>query len=219
MKPAAPRRTPNPVQMDYAGLLRLLQLADSALPIGTAAHSFGIETLADENVLTPENVEVFLCGYLEETGTLDAAYVRRAWEGRDLQALNEDLNARKIARKSREGSLKIGRRFAELVNSAAGVLLLEGNLQYPIAFGAAGGALGIPVDPVVLGYLHQAITGLLYASQRLMPLGQSAAAAMLWRIKPAMVRASQSEEISCFNPYLDLASMRHDLLETRLFIS
>jgi urease accessory protein len=97
--------------------------------------------------------------------------------------------------------------------------LLAPDLHYCIAFGAAGAALDIPVDAVVLAYLNQSIAGLVSACQRLMPLGQVAASKILWNLKSAMSRASLSEEASCFSPYLELASMRHGSIETRLFIS
>lgn len=204
--------------MEEAALLRLLHLADSALPVGGAAHSFGLETLAEEGVLAPANLEDILRAYLEEAGALEAFYVRQAWAGRDLAALSDELSSRKPARNSREASLKLGRRLAELVNSMVGHPLLP-HLHYAIVFGAAGGALGIPMEPIVLAYLNQSVTGLVSACQRLIPLGQSAAARILWNLKPAIVQASHAKEVSCFSPYLDLASMRHDLLETRLFIS
>jgi urease accessory protein UreF len=54
--------------MSSCSLLRLLQFADSALPIGAAAHSFGLDTLASEGVLTPENLQDFLDDWLEESG-------------------------------------------------------------------------------------------------------------------------------------------------------
>jgi urease accessory protein len=205
--------------MGETAILRLLQLADSAIPIGGTAHSFGLETLADENVLLPGDVETFLNTFLEEGGALEAWFVRQSYNAGDLQALSAELSARKLARESREASLKLGRRFAELVNGVVGHLLLETNLHYSIAFGAAGAALEIPVDSVVLAYLNQSIAGLVSACQRLMPLGQAAASRILWNLKPAIVRASLTEEASCFSPYLELASMRHGSLETRLFIS
>ena len=108
--------------MGETALLRLLHLADSALPIGGTAHSFGLETLADEGVLTPAGVETFLSAYLEEAGALEAVFVRRSFKGGDLRALSEELSARKLARESREASLKLGRRFAELVNGMRGTL-------------------------------------------------------------------------------------------------
>ena len=202
-------------------VLELLQLADSALPVGGAAHSFGLETLVEEHILGPANLAEFLRAWIAEPGRLDAVFVRRAWRGQDIVILTAELSARRPARESRDASLKMGRRFAELFEALTGTPL-PAPIHYPIAFGAAGAALEIHEEFVVQAYLQQAITALISACQRLMPLGQVAASRLIWNLKPAILDAvanSERLDCTCFSPLPELGSMRHASIETRLFIS
>ena len=204
-----------------AMLLELLQLADSALPVGGAAHSFGLETLVEEGVLDPRNLGEFLRGYLTESGRLDAVFVRRAWRGENCAVLTAELSARRPARESRDASLKMAHRFAQLFEALTG-RRLPARIHYPIAFGAAGAVLGIPEDFIVPAYLQQSVTGLVSACQRLMPLGQVAANQLIWNLKPAILDAASNSErldCTCYSPLAELGSMRHASIETRLFIS
>ncbi len=202
-------------------LLELLHLADSALPVGGTAHSFGLETLIEDGVISPDTLANFLVDHLAEAGVLDATYVRRAARSEDLHMVSAEFSARRPARESREASLKIGSRFADLFNALTSASLPRG-LHYCIAFGAAGATLRISEATLAVAFLQQSMTGLISACQRLMPLGQVAASRVLWDLRPAILQASERSEkleTSCFNPLPELGSMRHPLLETRLFIS
>jgi urease accessory protein len=204
-------------------LLELLYLADSALPIGAAAHSFGLETMVENGDLRPETLAGFLSHYLQEAGALEAGFVRRARRNReDLEALSDEFSARRLARESREASLKMGRRFLDLTNHLLPEPSIATGLHYPVAFGAVGAAVGIAEEAIVLAYLQQSIKGLVSACQRLMPLGQLAASRIIWNAMPMMsevARGWQMQENSCFAPLPEIGSMRHGSLETRLFIS
>ncbi|MBE3560808.1 MAG: hypothetical protein IMW89_16535 [Ktedonobacteraceae bacterium] len=66
-------------QNNHLAFLQLLQLADSTLPIGSAAHSFGLETLVAEEYLNVERLERFLHDYLHEAGLLESVFCRRSY--------------------------------------------------------------------------------------------------------------------------------------------
>ncbi len=235
------------MQIDPLAFLRLSQLADSALPIGATAHSFGLETLVAENIVTVEVLEPFLRDYLEETGTLESVFCRLGYRltscldttafSADWLALNARLSAYKTARESRNASATLGRRFLQLAQGLEEHPLLQRALQatkdaredihYSTAFGLVGGILGVEETATVLAHLQQTLLGLVSACQRLLPLGQSRASSLVWHLKPLVIAtadrsaavALDAEEPVLFTPLLDIASMRHPVLTTRLFIS
>lgn len=220
--------------------LQLLQLADSAVPIGAAAHSFGLETLVEERIVTVPHLSVFLGDYLREAGALEVSYCLAAhacigtddYEARWL-AINQRLDALKMARESRSASAALGRRFIQLAFDVIGDPVLKAALQSVkadgtglhqcAAFGLVGGVLGVDARRTGLAYLNQNITGLVSACQRLMPLGQTAASQLLWMLKPIMIDVlnhyDNLKHATAFTAMVDLASMRHPALNTRLFIS
>lgn len=175
-------------------LLELLHLADSALPVGATAHSFGIETLVEEKNLVPETVETFLCDYLSEAGAMEASFVRRAWQGECPRLLSEEFGARRPARESRDAALKMGRRFALLVNALPGVSAIPDSLYYPVAFGLAAARLQIPEDAAAVAYLRQTVSGLVSACQRLMPIGQVEASCIVWNLRTAVAAAAATQD-------------------------
>jgi urease accessory protein len=230
---------------DPAALLRLLQFADSALPIGAAAHSFGLESLVSAGLLRLEGIETFLTDYLEEAGVLEAAYCGAscalARDGFDETSAaqwfswNTELGARKLARESRDGSMAMGRRFLDLAARVSEIpLLLEARrratsrgheIHLAPCFGLAAGAMGIDSELCACAYLQQSVTALVSCCQRLLPLGQTRAHQILWDLKPTLTDVAKRgcstapAGASCFTPLLDVASARHASLPTRLFIS
>lgn len=228
-------------------LLWLLQLSDTALPIGSLNHSCGLETLAAEELLSVDGLEAFLVEYLHEVGSFEINFCGAAYrlgiDGRDRLPIGQwlDLNVRlgafKLARESRSASATLGRRFLRLVNGLVEAPILtaaidtaqqtETDIHHCAAFGLAGAALEIEEETTLLAYSHQSLANLISACQRLLALGQTQATRMLWELKPVLaelVRRAQENHFDvddsvCFAPLVEVGSMRHPALPTRLFIS
>jgi urease accessory protein len=225
-------------------VLQLLQLGDSALPIGSMSHSFGLEALVfDEDIENsaarcPSSLLWYLEDSLSESLLVDAVFCReahaRAIQGAAVVDLNQRISALRLARESREASLTMGRRFAALAASLVPCAQLSSlasldELHHSVAFGYTLGVLPGPCathpELTISAFLHQCILNSISAAQRLLPLGQIEASRIAWKLKPAIletVKRSQSLSVStvCSFAHLpEMASMRHPCLPTRLFIS
>jgi urease accessory protein len=241
----APDPSPEiPISAQDLADLRLRHLADSAFPIGALAHSFGLETLAAQEILKPANLPDFFRAYLEEAGMLEAVFCREGHRLGIAAAKNFDavrwtqvnarLSALRPAREARLGSASLGWNFLNAVTATHDSTILRaavaskqstGLVHHCAAFGLACGVLEVKEDRTVLAYLHQSVAGLLSACQRLLPLGQTEATRILWNLKPAIAEAASRsatltiESVACFTLLLDCAAMEHPALSTRLFIS
>jgi len=171
------------------------------------------------DLLAPAGLELFLRGYLEEAGVVEAVFCREAFRlahepelkfpDARWREMNDKLAALKPAREARAGSAALGRNFLRAVLALGESSILRRAveaaeepsrpessdyhscvIEHGPAFGLVGGAFGFDEDSVVLACLHQLVANSVSAFQRLWPLGQTHATRILWNLKPAMREAA-----------------------------
>ena len=174
--------------------LRLLQISDSALPIGGYTHSLGLEAaIARRLVSDAESLEWFVRNWLwHSLGPLEGVVVAascRAAAARDWPAVAEAnaLLTASIAPPSiRAASREMGEQLLSLAStwgwSSPGVAAFEAGTpggqdwrgwNHAAVFGLLGAiAGGCPVD-TLQAYLHQAAMGMIGAGVRAIPVGHT----------------------------------------------
>jgi len=223
--------------------LALLQLADGLFPAGGFAHSFGLETYAQEGrVHDRAGLEAFVAANLEgAAGPGDAvavAVATRLAAGGDVAAwceLDARLDAMKAVPEFRAASRQMGRQTARIAAAlgedsvlAAIARAIDDGLvagHHAPVFGAAAGRGGADAEMAAAAYLYSTAALLVGAGLRLLPLGQldgqrvlAAARPRIARLAAAAAHAS-AEDMWTFTPALELAGLRHARLEMRLFRS
>jgi urease accessory protein len=172
--------------------LRLLQLADSALPIGGYTHSWGLEAaLARGLVHDPESLERWTRQWLRRTlgpmeGVIVAASCRSAGARRwvDLLDYNERVEATTVPPSLRRASREMGDHLLALGGTWAWGLqgvdrfrrsVPEGvrGWHHPVVFGLLGALTDAAPEDVLAAYLHQTALGMIGAGVRAIPVGHT----------------------------------------------
>ncbi len=221
-----------------AQLLMLLQWMDSAFPTGAFAHSNGLETYTQAEVVqNAGDLARLIAARLEGAAWTDLIAVHSAMtdDPAIITQVDKLLSASKLARETREASEKIGRRMlASVLNLRDDAVLrwYKGEIDagrcaghHAAAHGLACFALGIEPRPALLSFAYGLAANQTAASLKLMRIGQSQAQAVLGAAGAALAAAVEAalprtlDDYGSFTPGLDIRAMQHEGLFRRLFIS
>lgn len=222
--------------MDAQALLRLLQLASPALPVGAYAYSEGLEFLIQtEQITNAAGLQNWITAELMVGAIrVDAAIGIRAYQGQvkgDLTSIrywNHWLTAARDGEALRLQSLQMGRSlwqlFCDLAPQAEDVNPLEFH-HFAVAFGRIAGAWNIDLELATLGFLQSWAANLINAGVKLIPLGQTQGQRLVLALHQPITQAcgeiltlTDGQLESC-NWGLSLAVMGHETLYSRLFRS
>jgi urease accessory protein len=202
--------------------LRLTQILSPAFPIGSFAHSQGLEwAIASGAVRDGAGMEDWVAAVIARgSGFADAVFLSmgRA-DGADLDALADLYEAYLPSVGRRLEAMELGRGFRAMTKAG------PADLPYILAVARETAALDVPEAEVLGLYLQALAVQLLSVAVRFMPLGQGEAQRVLAALAPviaeAALRASGAgeEALFTFTPGADIAAMAQEHMETRIFRS
>lgn len=242
MPTALPAQQSSQTLAPSQALLRLLQLASPALPVGAFSYSEGLETLVHQQQITTAEPLIHWLGQELRHGSirLDAALMLRCYRASQaqdwpqLQDWNQWINASRETEELRLQSEQMGRSLLRLLKQLQPALTVPAEVlahlqaehcHFATAFGLAAAHWQIPAEQVLLGYLQSWATNLIAAAVKLIPLGQTVGQQLLFDLQPELERAAiaipllQDDELETCGWGLSLATMAHETQYSRLFRS
>lgn len=218
---------------------RLLAWTSPSYPVGSFTYSHGLETaVEDGRVRTAMDVVAYVEAVLARGGGwVDAVLFVHAWQAAGNDAAFDDLSELAAAfRGSAETALEArqqGHSFLAVTRKAWPHPALDAfaarNADWPVAhctvLALACAAHAVPLEPALHAMLHSTAANLVSAGVRLVPLGQTdgqlALAALAPLIEGVAARAlvTPLDDLGTAAPELELASIAHETLYTRLFRS
>jgi urease accessory protein len=219
-------------------LLLLLQWMDSGFPTGAFAHSGGLETYTQAEIVhNAADLARLIAVKLEAATCTDLIIVHNAMSADQaaIRELDTLCSASKIALEARDASEKIGRRMLSSILSLISDPLLVWYKDeiaaercaghHAIVHGLACAALGVDPRAALLTFGYALAANQTAAALKLFSIGQTQTQAVLAASGKAIEAAADAalartlDDFGSFAPGLEIRIMQHERLFRRLFIS
>ena len=221
-------------------LVRLLQLASPALPVGAYSYSQGLESACEAKIVCDKaSARAWINAVLQfNMATMEAPIVARlyrAWQTEDLESArywNHYFLASRETAELRSETEQMGYSLAKL--------LVDGNFcdparvatladvqpkGFPMAFSFAAVSFSVPVEEALTAYLWSWLENQVIGAIKLIPLGQVAGQGLLFdlgRDLPRVVKQALDlgdDDLCNLAPGLAILSGQHESQYSRLFRS
>lgn len=223
--------------------LQLFQIHDSGFPIGSYTHSYGMETyIQRDDIQKKEELVAYCESYLFHNLVHgDAILIQEAYEAARkndvdrLLELEQLCGAMKLAKESRDASVNVGRQFIRTISPLVTDPFIaewkqriddqEIKGHYAILYGIYSAKTGVEKHQALLTFLYATLSGLIQNAVRSVPFGQNTGVQAMHQLIASVVLATEKvatltlDDISNNALGIELASMQHEYLFSRLFIS
>ncbi len=221
-------------------LVRLLQLASPALPVGAYSYSQGLESACESKIVRDkESAKIWINDILRfNIATMEAPVLARqfaAWQSQDLKSVaywNQYFLASRETAELRAETEQMGYSLAKLLVDGKfcepAQLALLNELQpkcFPAVFSFSAVNFAMAIHETLTAYLWSWLENQVIAAVKLVPLGQVAGQAMLFELGqniPGLAEQALElgdDELCNLTPGLALLSAQHETQYSRLFRS
>lgn len=206
-------------------LLKIQSWLSPAFPTGGFSYSQGLEWLiTQEDLRDPSGwiADLLAHGSLWSDAVLFAAAWRAPQDAGELAALARAMSP---GRERLMEAEQQGEAFLDALAAWPPLPEPGAPASLCVVAGAAFGLHGLPLEECLAAYLNAQVTSLISVAVRLVPIGQKAGLAALASLQPAIAAAaakaasSSLEDIGGMGFAHDIAGMRHEAQERRIFRS
>ena len=223
-------------------LIRLLEFADSAFPVGTFSFSNGLETAAEEGLVhDAATLEAYTRDIVRQTAFTDgiaALHARRSYLARDRAGIAEADGAAircKLNAEARLMTCRMGKKMAELAVHIFPDAEIEAWLAdiaagrtpgtYPAAQGIVFAACGLSERALFAAQQYGAANMVASAALRCVRVSHYDTQRILFRLGDEAdalyetVRAMELDEMNAFVPQVDILASLHEKGLKRMFMN